>query len=62
MADVVEAMASSRPYRASLGIEAALNEITTISKERYFSPAVEAIITLLKGHDFDLDALLAVEP
>ena len=28
VADVVEAMASHRPYRAALGIDAALNEIT----------------------------------
>ncbi len=29
VADVVEAMASHRPYRPSLGIEAALKEIQT---------------------------------
>ena len=61
VADVLEAMASSRPYRASLGIEAALNEITQNGKVRYFAPAVDSVITLLKSHEFDLDALVADE-
>ena len=35
VADVVEAMASYRPYRPSLGIEAALGEIKSGSGNRY---------------------------
>jgi putative nucleotidyltransferase with HDIG domain len=39
VADVVEAMASHRPYRAALGIEAALEEIS-LNKVTLYDPAV----------------------
>ena len=39
VADVVEAMASHRPYRPSLGIDAALGEIKT-NRETLYDPAV----------------------
>ena len=39
VADVVEAMASHRPYRAGLGIEAALEEIER-GKGSTYDPAV----------------------
>jgi putative nucleotidyltransferase with HDIG domain len=42
VADVVEAMASHRPYRASLGVEAALAEVRGGAGERYDTAAVEA--------------------
>ena len=42
VADVVEAMASHRPYRPALGIEAALAEIRAGAGTRYDSPAVDA--------------------
>ncbi|MCX5818374.1 MAG: PAS domain S-box protein [Deltaproteobacteria bacterium] len=48
VADVVEAMASHRPYRATLGIEAAIEEI---SKERgilYDPEAVDACVKLFQ--------------
>ena len=39
MADVVEAISSHRPYRPSLGIDAALDEIRK-GKGRLFDPEV----------------------
>jgi PAS domain S-box-containing protein len=42
VADVVEAMASHRPYRAALGIEAALAEVRAGAGTRYEAAAVEA--------------------
>jgi PAS domain S-box-containing protein len=46
VADVVEAMASHRPYRPALGIEAALEEITS-NKGIYYDPvAVDACVRL----------------
>jgi len=55
VADVVEAMASHRPYRASLGLTAALEEIQA-KKGKLFEPAiVEACIELMTkdGYTFD---------
>lgn len=52
VADVVEAMSSHRPYRAALGTEAALEEI---SKHRgsYFDPkVVDACLTLFRDNGF----------
>jgi putative nucleotidyltransferase with HDIG domain/PAS domain S-box-containing protein len=42
VADVVEAMASHRPYRAALGIEAALTEVSAGAGTRYDGDAVAA--------------------
>jgi len=42
VADVVEAMASHRPYRAALGIEAALEEVRSGAGTRYEAAAVAA--------------------
>ena len=42
VADVVEAMASHRPYRAALGVEAALDEIRAGGGTRYEAAAVAA--------------------
>jgi PAS domain S-box-containing protein len=42
VADVVEAMASHRPYRAALGVESALEEIRTFAGERYDADVVRA--------------------
>lgn len=44
VADVVEAMASNRPYRAALGIEAALDEVRAGAGIRYEAAAVEACL------------------
>jgi HD-GYP domain-containing protein (c-di-GMP phosphodiesterase class II) len=45
VADIVEAMASHRPYRAALGIDAALTEIT---RQRGFSLDEQVVDTCLR--------------
>jgi putative nucleotidyltransferase with HDIG domain len=56
VADVVEAMASHRPYRAALGIEKALEEIAR-NKGIHFEPAaVEACLHLFKEKGFAFKA------
>lgn len=45
IADVMEAMASYRPYRAGLGVDAALNEIVT--KTKLFDPEIAKYCTVL---------------
>ncbi len=56
VADVVEAMTSHRPYRAGLGLPAALEEIKNGRGILYDSPAVDACLDLL-GNRNDLDFL-----
>ncbi len=48
VADVVEAMASHRPYRAALGVDAALDEIRSQRGVLYDTAAVDACITLFR--------------
>lgn len=55
VADVVEAMASHRPYRASLGIDAALEEITKNKNKFYDSDAVDACVKIFTEKRFHLD-------
>lgn len=55
VADVVEAMASHRPYRAALGIEEALEEITKNSGKLYDPEVVEVCVQLLKEGGFAFD-------
>ncbi|MGM0366549.1 MAG: HD domain-containing phosphohydrolase [Actinomycetota bacterium] len=52
VADVVEAMSSHRPYRPSLGIDAALKEIETNKGKLYCRRAAEACIRLVKEKRF----------
>jgi PAS domain S-box-containing protein/putative nucleotidyltransferase with HDIG domain len=55
IADVVESMSSHRPYRAALGIDAALKEILA-KKETLFDPlAVDMCIRLFAEKDFEFD-------
>jgi PAS domain S-box-containing protein len=55
VADVVEAMASHRPYRPALGMEKAIEEITQNSGKLYDPDAVDVCVRLLneKGFQFD---------
>jgi len=54
VADVIEAMASHRPYRSSPGLEFALKEIIENSGKLYDSKVVEATINVFKkGFTFD---------
>lgn len=52
VADVVEAMASVRPYRPALGIEKALEEITAKKGVLYDSKVVEACVKIFKEIGF----------
>jgi HD-GYP domain-containing protein (c-di-GMP phosphodiesterase class II) len=54
VADVVEAMASHRPYRPALGIEAALEEISAKQGVLYDPEVVSACIRIFteKGFSF----------
>ncbi|MDO9529616.1 MAG: hypothetical protein Q7J27_10720, partial [Syntrophales bacterium] len=55
VADVVEAMASHRPYRPALGIEEALEEISQNKDILYDSQVVDVCLKLFteKGFTFD---------
>ncbi len=53
VADVVEAMSSHRPYRPSLGMSAALEEVTRFSGEHYDADVVAACIRVVdSGFEF----------
>ena len=55
VADVVEAMASHRPYRPGLGIDAALNEIEKNRGILYDSTAADACLRLFRENGFKLE-------
>jgi len=55
VADVVEAMSSHRPYRASLGIEAALDEITKNKGILYDPGIVDVCIKLFQEKEFKFE-------
>jgi PAS domain S-box-containing protein len=55
VADVVEAMASHRPYRAGLGIDAALNEIEQNRGIYYDSTVADACLRLFREKDYKLE-------
>jgi PAS domain S-box-containing protein/putative nucleotidyltransferase with HDIG domain len=55
VADVVEAMASHRPYRASLGIDAALQEIEKNKGILYDSAVADACLRLFREKAFVLE-------
>lgn len=52
VADVIEATASHRPYRAGLGIASALEEISQTQGVLYDSKVVEACLTLFNSKGF----------
>jgi len=55
VADVVEAMASHRPYRAALGINKALEEISQNKGVLYDSKAVDACLMLFRDKKFKFE-------
>ena len=55
VADVVEAMASDRPYRASLGIDAPLKEIKSGRGKIFDSQVVDVCVNLLTEQGFSLN-------
>jgi len=56
VADVVEAISSHRPYRASLGIDTALEEIETNKGILYDSTVVDACLKLFRSKGYKLPA------
>lgn len=54
VADVVDAMASHRPYRPSQGIKKALMEIQTKAGSQYDAEAVNACVRLFKAKGYSL--------
>jgi HD-GYP domain-containing protein (c-di-GMP phosphodiesterase class II) len=52
VADVVEAMSSHRPYRAALGIDMALDEITKNRDVLYDPQAVDTCVSLFRDEQF----------
>jgi HD-GYP domain-containing protein (c-di-GMP phosphodiesterase class II) len=57
VADVVEAMASHRPYRPGLGIETALNEIEKNRGIFYDNTVADACLRLFREKDFKLEGI-----
>jgi len=55
VADVIEAMSSHRPYRPSLGIDAALEEIESNRGKFYCPHAVDACLKLFREKNFSFD-------
>lgn len=55
VADVVEAMASHRPYRPALGIETALEEISQNRGILYAPEVVDVCLRLFREKNFDLE-------
>jgi len=57
VADVVEAMSSHRPYRPSLGLETATEEIRSGRGTLYHAPSVDACLHLIAEKKVDLTAI-----
>jgi HD-GYP domain-containing protein (c-di-GMP phosphodiesterase class II) len=56
VADVIEAMSSLRPYRAALGIEAALSEIERGRRSEYDAEVTDACLKLFRERHYQLRA------
>jgi len=54
VADVVEAMASYRPYRPGLGIDTALSEVERGRERLYDGQVVDVCVTLFRRKGFEL--------
>jgi len=59
VADVVESMASSRPYRPGLGVDAALGEIEEHRGVLYDADVVDACLHLFREEHFTIDEAAA---
>jgi putative nucleotidyltransferase with HDIG domain len=60
VADVVEAMSSHRPYRASLGLERAMEEIELGRDTLYDSRVVTACLKLLDKNQNEFDRIMSL--
>ena len=56
VADTVEAMAASRPYRPALGVDKALEEIQTNAGKLYDPAVVEVCVKILQENRFQFDS------
>ncbi len=56
VADVLEAMASHRPYRPAIGLEAALGELEKGRAKAYDAEAVDACLRLFREKGYRLPA------
>jgi putative nucleotidyltransferase with HDIG domain len=56
VADVLESMASHRPYRPTLGLDAAVKEIEGHRNTWYDAPVVDAMIRLIREKGYQLPA------
>ena len=56
VSDVVEAMASHRPYRAALGLEKALNEISSNKAILYDKDVVDSCLSVFEDDDFEFES------
>jgi len=54
VADIVEAMASARPFRPALGLDAALAEIERLSGPQLDAEVVRVCVSLFRDHEFQL--------
>jgi HD-GYP domain-containing protein (c-di-GMP phosphodiesterase class II) len=54
VADVLESMASHRPYRPALGIDAALAELERNRSTLYDAPVVDAALRLVRDKGYKL--------
>lgn len=57
VSDVVEAMSSYRPYRAALGLDKALEEISSHSGQLYDADVVQTCLSILRQPGFEFNAL-----
>jgi HD-GYP domain-containing protein (c-di-GMP phosphodiesterase class II) len=55
VSDVVEAMSSHRPYRATLGIDMALEEITANKNILYDADIVDTAVDLFTNKNFQFN-------
>jgi len=55
VADVVEAMSSHRPYRAALGLKAALDEVSSGRGTLYDAEAVDACLEIMRDGTFSFE-------
>ena len=60
MADVVEAMSSHRPYRPSLGLERAMEEIERGRDTLYDSRVVSACVKLVDKNQNEFDRIMSL--
>jgi putative two-component system response regulator len=59
VADVIEAMATNRPYRLGLGIEKALEEVEQQRGKKFDAEVVDAALTLFREKGYQLESIVS---